>query len=275
MNYTRITLIASSAVLLVSCGKDIEEIKNPSTGKLLKRFEYYTDDSGQKLKDGEYFEWDAAGNKIAELNYQADSLNGSCIFYNKDGTTDNYNYLIGKVHGEQTKKSKNGNWVFKENFSNGILDGLQTYYHLTGKIQCTGSYTLGKQTGTWKYFDDDGKSAFNLTFKNGVCQELIGTWIKENGVTTFTFQKNGTFILKAPYFRYSREAVIQGEGPFSVSRMLKLSDETRGDIWEYEVFEVEKNRLILINPNAEAAEAILDLRRKNATNYLDLKSNMN
>lgn len=261
-NHNTILFAVTTTLLLTSCGNDIEEIKNPSTGKLLKRFEYYTDDSGQKVKDGEYFEWDAAGNKIAELQYQDDSLNGICIYYNQDGTIANYNYLNGKNDGEQSLKAKNGKWIFKENYKKGRLDGIQTYYHSNGKVQCTGKYAFGKQTGTWKYFEDDGKSAFNLSFKNGVCQELIGSWVlKDNGITTFIFRKNGTFTLKAPYFRYSRQVSVQGEGPFSVTRTLEMTHKNGMAEWEYELFEVEKNRLILINPNAEVEEAILELNK--------------
>lgn len=245
-------------LFLNSCGNDVEEIKNPSTGKLLKRYEYYTDDSGQKIKDGEYIEWDATGEKIAELHYKDDSLHGTCIYHNEDGSVGSYNYNLGKLDGEQSLKAKNGNWLFQENYNNGKLDGAQTYYHLSGKKQCSGSFSNGIQSGKWSYFDDKGKPSFTLYFNKGVCKQLTGTWVSEDdGVTTFIFGKDGSFVLKAPLFRYSKNATVQGKGIYSLTRMLLLTDAEHGNEWEYELFDIENDRLILINPNAEIEESIL------------------
>lgn len=257
-----ILFTVATTLFLTSCGNDIEEIKNPSTGKLLKRYEYYTDDSGQKVKDGEYIEWDASGNKIAELHYQDDSLHGTCVYYNEDGSTGSYNYNLGELDGEQSLKAKNGSWVFQENYNNGKLDGIQTYYHLSGKKQCSGSFSSGKQTGKWNYFDDKGKPAFTLDFNKGVCKQLTGTWVSEDdGVITFVFGKDGSFVLKAPLFRYSKNAVVQGKGIYSLTRMLVLTDTDHGNEWEYELFSIDANQLILINPNAEVEGAIFELRK--------------
>ena len=263
MKYSNAILFTfATTLLLTSCGNDVEEIKNPSTGKLLKRYEYYTDDSGQKVKDGEYIEWDAAGNKIAELHYQDDSLHGACVYYNEDGSIGSYNYNLGKLDGEQSLKAKNGSWVFQENYSNGKLDGIQTYYHLSGKKQCYGFFSNGIQSGKWNFFDDKGKPSFTLNFNKGVCNELTGTWVSEDdGVTTFIFGKDGSFVLKAPLFRYSKKATVQGKGIYSQTRMLVLTDTEHGNEWEYELFDIENDRLILLNPNAEVEEAILSLRR--------------
>ncbi len=261
--HSSILFTITMILLLTSCRNDVEEIKNPSTGKLMKRYEYYSDDSGQKIKDGEYVEWDYLGNKMSKLQYKDDSLNGPAIFYNEDGSIANYNYLKGKLDGEQTLKSKQGDWIYKENYTNGIPNGTHAYYHSNGKLMCSGNFALGVQVGKWKYLDDMGNPSFNLTFKNGVCQELIGTWeLKERAFTTFAFREDGTYTLKAPYFKYSQNSVVQGEGQFTVTRTLQLSDENRNGIWDYEVFEVEKDRLILINYNTEAEEAILDLRKR-------------
>lgn len=251
------------ALFLNSCGNDIEEIKNPSTGKLLKRYEYYTDDSGQKVKDGEYIEWDAAGKKIAELHYQDDSLHGVCTYYNEDGSVGHFNYNNGKPNGELSLKAGNGNWIFQKRYKNGELDGAQAYYHATGKKQCVGNYASGKPVGSWRYFDDKGEPTFTLSFQNGVCQDLIGTWELEDArMTTFLFRKDGSFTFSAPHFKHFGDPVVQGEGSFTVSRMLQLIDEQHGiREWEYEVFDVEKDRIILINPNADVEESILSLRK--------------
>lgn len=260
--YNSILFTILTSLLLTSCGNEVEEIKNTSTGKLLKRYEYYTDDSGQKIKDGEYVEWDAAGKKIAELHYQDDSLHGTCVYYKENGSIGSYNYNLGKLDGEQSLKAKNGSWVFQKNYSNGKIDGTQTYYHLSGKKQCSGSFSNGIQSGKWNYFDDKGKSNFALNFNNGVCDKLTGTWISEDDdQTMFIFGEDGSFVLKAPLFRYSKKAVVQGKGIYSLTRMLVLTDTEHGNEWEYELFDIENDRLILLNPNAEVDEAILSLRR--------------
>lgn len=239
-------------LFLNSCGNDVEEIKNPSTGKLLKRYEYYTDDSGQKIKDGEYIEWDAAGEKIAELHYQDDSLHGTCEYYYEDGSIGSYTYNLGKLDGEQSLKASDGNLLSKENYKDGKLDGQQLYYSDKGKLIQKAFYKKGRPIGKWDFFVPELKEHFSLTFKNEVCQEFIGTWnVSEERETSMIFGKNGSFQLWAPYFDHYGEAVLRVDGKFSVDKSLHAIHKN-GITLDYEIFYVSPDRIILLSPSSES-----------------------
>lgn len=259
---TRIFTLFILALLIASCGKEVEEIKNPSTGKLLKRYEYYTDDSGQKIKDGEYVEWDAAGKKIAELHYQADSLHGSCVFYAENGQIHTNNYNNGKRDGQQETKLPNGVILSRENFSNGVLDGKQQYFSVTGKKLRESYFKNGKPTGKWTYYEK-GKKFFALDFKNGVCQQLTGRWnITEERATSMVFGKDGSFQLYAPYFDRFGEPVLRVDGTYLIDHQLHAIHKN-GMSLDYELFYASKDTLILIDADAESpASAITELVKR-------------
>jgi antitoxin component YwqK of YwqJK toxin-antitoxin module len=254
--------ILSFIIFLTSCGNEIFEIKDPKTGKLLLKYEYYEDENGQLIKDGEYLEWYADGSKKCELNYENDSLDGSCVYYDKDGSLRINNYHLGRLDGEQLIKSSKGTLISKENFENNRFHGKQEYFYPSGKLQRIGSYQSGKKIGDWKFFDRKGKLYFKLTFKNDICQQFIGDWVLEDARNTiFQFKNDGTFVFKAPYFKNFGEPVVQGQGVFLVENFLEMKDTSNGGLWKYEVFSVEKNMIILINHNANIEEAILSLVR--------------
>jgi antitoxin component YwqK of YwqJK toxin-antitoxin module len=260
MKTTFLPLIALT-LFLTSCSNEVEEIKNPSTGKLLKRYEYYTDDSGQKIKDGEYVEWDAAGKKIAELHYQADSLHGSCVFYAENGQIHTNNYNNGRLDGQQEIKLPNGVILSRENFSNGVLDGKQQYFSVNGKKLRESYFISGKPTGKWIYYLEDSKDSFQLRFKNEVCQEFIGTWdVEGERQTSMIFGKNGSFQLWAPYYDNFGDAALRVDGEYKVDGFLHAMHKN-GISLDYEIFHVSKDTIILLNAPGEKV-AITELIRK-------------
>ena len=248
--------------VISSCGNDIQEVKDPVTGKLLTRYEYYKDDSGQIVKNGDYTEWSPEGDKVAELHYKEDSLHGSCIYYMENGEMMLNVYANGKLDGEQIRKTKAGKLIYRENYENGLLNGSQEYYNNNGSMVRSGSYAKGRQAGQWQYNDDKGNKTFALDFKNGVCQQLVGKWsVEGDSATTFTFKTDGTFLFMAPYFTRSIKSAVQGEGSVEIDSFLVLRDAERVRVWEYELFSVEPDELILINHNAQVQESILTLKR--------------
>ena len=260
--YNSILFTITTTLLLTSCGNNVEEIKNPSTGKLLKRYEYYTDDSGQKIKDGEYVEWDAAGKKIAELHYQGDSLNGSCVFYADNGQIHTNNYKNGKLDGEQETKLTDGVVLSREIYTNGILDGKQQYFNSTGKKLRESYYKNGKPSGKWIYYLEDSRYTFELTFKNEVCQEFIGTWdVEEERQTSMIFGKNGSFQLWAPYYDNFGDAALRVDGEFKVDNFLHAIHKN-GISLDYEIFHVAKDTIILLNAPGESVAITQLIRRR-------------
>jgi len=261
MRKTTMILIAFT-LLLTGCGNEIEEIKDPSTGKLLKRYEYVTDDSGQKIKDGEYTEWDSSGKKIAELLYKDDSLHGQCVYYLENGNVLENHFSTGKLSGDQVLKSKKGIMLRKEHFEQGGLDGKQEYRNADGQLQRISYFSNGKPSGAWVYYEK-GKKSFVLNFKNGICQELIGTWdVTEERATSMTFGKDGSFQLHAPYFDNFGDPVLRVDGTYQIDDQLHAVHKN-GVTLDYELFYVAKDTVILINNDADSpASAITELVRR-------------
>lgn len=252
----------AGAMLFSACGNDVEEIKDPSTGKLLKRFEYFTDDSGQKIKDGEYVEWDAAGKKISELHYKEDSLHGPCTYYLDNGNILENNFSMGKLSGDQILKTRNGKIIRKEHFERGLLNGKQEYRNLDGQLQRISYFSNGESSGAWVYYDK-GKKHFTLHFNNGVCKELIGTWdVIGEHATSMVFGKDGSFRLYAPYFDKFGEPVLRMDGTYLIDDQLHAFHKN-GMTLDYELFYVSKDTVILIDIDAESpATAITELIRR-------------
>lgn len=248
---------------MTSCGNEVEEIKDPASGKLLKRYEYYTDDSGQKIKDGEFVEWDATGQKIAALHYANDSLDGQCVYYLDNGSVWEKNFSNGSLSGIQTLKSAEGKVLVRENYAGNKLNGKQEYLSPSGTRQRRSFFQNGQPSGTWQFYDEKGKKSFALNFRNGVCQELVGKWnVSEERATSMEFGKDGSFKLYAPYFDRYGDPVLRMDGSYQVDGMLHAIHRN-GMTLDYELFSVDKDTIILISNEAESPEsAITELIRK-------------
>jgi antitoxin component YwqK of YwqJK toxin-antitoxin module len=219
----RIITYLSLALLLFSCGNTVEEIKNPETGKLLKRYEYYTDDRGQKIKDGAYTEWDNSGRLISELNYVDDSLNGSCIYYSDNGGKYMNNYDKGLLNGTQSFYQKNGKLLVQDNYKMGVKHGIQKFFSNNGKLLLEYNYSNGIPAGKWKYYSLFMDEEFDVKLNNGVCKELIGKWIIEGKRESwFIFDKSGNFEYWYPNYEHFGKAEKQLFGKVDFGKTIKL-----------------------------------------------------
>lgn len=249
------------ATFLTSCGNKVEEIKDPATGKILKRFEYYEDDNGQQVKDGEYKEWDASGKLIAEYEYKDDSLTGQCTTTKPDGTIYINNFSAGKMEGLQTIRNASGNMIVKGNYKNDVRDGQQLLYTPEGKLWQTQIFNSGTPSGRWTIQNSD--HYFTIHFKNGVCQELIGTWDNPNERATYMiFGKEGDFKFYYPHFARFGEATLQMDGSFLVDSELHLIHKN-GITMKYELYDVQENKMVFKNFNEELnSEELTQLVRR-------------
>lgn len=94
------TALVLTNLLLQSCGNEVEEIKDPITGKVLKKYEYYKDDNGQIVKDGESLEWDANGTLLLKEYFEDGKLNGESIVYHAPDSIYFNNYVNDLKEGE-------------------------------------------------------------------------------------------------------------------------------------------------------------------------------
>jgi antitoxin component YwqK of YwqJK toxin-antitoxin module len=76
--------------------------------------------------------------------------------------------IIAKVFLDSTFSIYNeeGILVEKENYKDGLLDGIQLYYYESGQIESRLNYKNGLREGEYRQFFPDGKTAALLIFKD-------------------------------------------------------------------------------------------------------------
>jgi antitoxin component YwqK of YwqJK toxin-antitoxin module len=146
-------------------------------------------------RDGFWFKYRKNGNKEYEKNYKQGELLGKSIEYFNNGNVDmisNYN-------------------------NNGILEGDYKRYHLEGGIWVDGEYDyLGKRTGTWLYYNEQGKltglSSYVSNELNGYYEEYTSEGrLREKGY----FEKNRKVGVWFYYDTYGKFLRKEYEGPRS------------------------------------------------------------
>lgn len=87
----------------------------------------------------------------------SDVLQGQCFWYRSNGSlaTKN-NYSAGILTGIEIDYYENGNIYTRKNYLAGELSGAYSEYFENGRTAKTGSYSNGEKSGTWRYYDSDG-----------------------------------------------------------------------------------------------------------------------
>jgi antitoxin component YwqK of YwqJK toxin-antitoxin module len=257
----KLLLFTATITLLSSCGNEVEEITDPSTGTVLTRYEYYTDDNGQKVKDGEYTEWKKDGSLQKKENYKDGKLEGESIYYqSQDSVYFNY-YKEGRKEGVCRLENGKGLVLSSFSYKNDALNGETVYNYLNGKPYIKAKYESGLPTGTWKYYDETGKETGTLTFnENYVPKELIGAWwIKDMRLTYFEFKEDGYVGYWAPFNKFSLEPFEQMSGNFTVGRHLRLQfgTQSHGKLFGFDIKSIGKKKIVLLN-KGDGSEFILE-----------------
>lgn len=107
----KLLLFTATVTLLSSCGNDVEEIKNPVTGLLEKKYEYYLDDNGQKVMDGEYTEWNSDGSVSIKKSHVDGKLNGEFTYYKSKDVIYFGNHENDKLNGVVRQEDSKGNVI--------------------------------------------------------------------------------------------------------------------------------------------------------------------
>ncbi len=56
---------------------------------------------------------------------------------------------------------------FQGKFVDGLPNGKHIWYWENGKIKQQGNYVMGRKTGDWKKFDQNGMLIITISYKNG------------------------------------------------------------------------------------------------------------
>jgi antitoxin component YwqK of YwqJK toxin-antitoxin module len=133
--------------------------------------------NGKVMAEGVYFKQQKEGKwlyysdvdeaLISEENYKNGKLHGKVItFYPESGKpAEILEYRQGKREGPLRKFFPEGSTMTEGTFVNDSLDGKFTLYWPDGRIQVSGAYQHGMQSGDWTYFDEEGKPVSDDDFR--------------------------------------------------------------------------------------------------------------
>jgi|SRR5690554_2186975 len=234
--------------ILFSCGNNVEEIKDPTSGVVLIKYEYYTDDLGQKIKDGKYTEWNRDGSLKLDCEYTDGKKEGSEIYFATKDSVIHNTYVAGERSGA-CLTIVDGVTIQELNFLDGKLNGKQRFYYHNGKLKSEGSMVDYRAVNNWKYYSPEHDHITELNFnENGISKELIGKWSlqRKDGKEEFMLlDKSGAFEYHSPLFKYDRKAIKQLSGVVLFGSQLVLG--TRGGNLTYDIRYLYGDTLSLID----------------------------
>ena len=138
MNY-RILIFLSFILIFFSCS-DLETIEEKENGVVI---ESYTQKKSDGTKHGTYISYYPTGEKNEESQYENGKINGTQIFYHKNG-----------------KVAESASLV------NGEYAGNYKKFYESGELEQDGKYVAGAMNGEWKYYYENGKIKEVVPFKD-------------------------------------------------------------------------------------------------------------
>lgn len=245
-------LYACSFLTLLGCGNEVEEITNPTTGTVLKRYEYYFDENGQKVKDGTYTEWNQDGTMKWTCIYKDGKQHGEEKVYLKSDSIIHNNFKDGERDGISQIIYKDV-IIRKLNYSKGLLEGKQLYYYPNGKLKTEGYTKNNLTTNVWKHYDSNGKLVATFNYNDfHIPKELIGKWVQQtnNGTQVYyEFDETGSAKFYGPMFRYQKNATLLMSGLLLIGAKFHVTDGGKEIIMD--IVSLEKDKLVLENQAGE------------------------
>lgn len=188
----KLVLLLLFLVVLSSCNK-VDKIYYPD-GSLAAEYSVK-----KGLKDGVAYQYDKAGNKIAEMNYSQNMLHGDYKEYYPDGSIKSIiKYENNKKNGPAIYYDVLGNIIEELTYKNDTLDGTYREYYSNNMVKKEGNYKNGKFHGKWYYYNENGFLVGVGQFDNGkgVLQTYYPYSDKIHSITNFeNNQKNGLEIV--------------------------------------------------------------------------------
>ena len=150
-----------------------------NNGKIVKATEYRNEkkikETGMKdgNPNGKYIIWNENEEKVYETNFK--NGNGKIYEIRNSGEIITYELKNGIID-EEYKIEKNGIYILKEYYINGLLEGESSHYYENGKLESINTYKDGKLTGKIENWTEDGvyikyengKIKFEETYKNNI-----------------------------------------------------------------------------------------------------------
>ncbi|HHW59601.1 MAG: toxin-antitoxin system YwqK family antitoxin [Bacteroidales bacterium] len=195
MNQNKIIYFLIVLFLIIGC-KKVEKVYYPD-GSLAAEYSIKNN-----KKEGIAYQYDKMGNKIAEMNYKNDFLDGFYYEYYPNGTIKSkIEYKENKKNGKAFYYDLKGNIVEELTYKNDTLNGIYKEYYSNTLIKKEGNYKNGKYDGAWYYYNEKGYLTGEGHFDNGN-GELVSYYPYSDiihSVTPFiNNQKNGWEVVLSP-----------------------------------------------------------------------------
>lgn len=95
-------------------------------------------------------------------------------------------------HGPVWRWHRNGQFMSKENYVFGAMDGEIPSWFENGKQSSLGSFQKGKRVGRWKFWDEEGRIKFDVTYTGSeAAKDEFYESGKKRASGTFTFNGGG------------------------------------------------------------------------------------
>ena len=117
--------------------------------------------------------WDSNGHIKSEENYKNDLLDGIQTNYKNGQIESELNYSKGVQQGKETWWHENGQIEIEENYKNGLLHGKCTEWDEKGQIESESNYKNDVRHGKNISWHENGQKKSEVNYKNG---KQEGNW---------------------------------------------------------------------------------------------------
>jgi len=252
----------------------VKEVKDANTGLVLEKYEYYNDDSGSIVKDGEYTSWYFNETKKSTGKFVDNKESGVWKYWNNEGVLQyeityrnglpygsykkykqgilakDEQYKWDTLHGESIKYYANGTVLSKCMYEKGRFNGNYICYDSTGAISQTRKYKHGIKSGKWQLLKSDGVVEAELNYENGYPLEIIGEWKHEQGNHRYyEFKKDGSLLYTYPTFgAFSEENTrISYSYDISLNDLTLTNPETKNTLTVYTIKAISAKKIVLFD----------------------------
>ena len=216
----RVSAFFMCLFFLFSCGNSTEVIEDPQTGVVLKKYDYYLDDNGQKVIDGEFKQWSKSGELIEELIYKDGKVDGEQIVYEGKDLIYYNTYKNGVRTGISKLLNSKGVLISEFIYKDDLLSGPTIHYTQEGVKYLEAEYKIGLPSGVWHYYNEEGEEVGVFEFDVFTPKNLLGKWkIKDKKNTYFEFKNDGSMSLLESN-RYTRRPFATMVGRYIISNKL-------------------------------------------------------
>ncbi|MGE5107615.1 MAG: toxin-antitoxin system YwqK family antitoxin [Sphingobacteriales bacterium] len=142
--------------------------------------------------DNAKFKKQEIGDETICMCVTGELLNGPTFIYSKKGEKkEENNWALGVKSGKWRKWDNKGTLIYEANYSNGELDGVETFYFDNGKPKVLTTYSNGIKNGRIAEWFENRKQNTEGYFTNNVQDKIWIFRMKDNKTVSVARYKDG------------------------------------------------------------------------------------